>query len=168
MCYNFCGNMSIFGHVCAGLQSLEQGMVCQRNCFFTKFFPKGSESIRTFKLSSSYVAHRDEKLEGEHSCAPSLSPRLIVTAKDSSKCDRDPQTCIRTYRAYKTTQSSKYLAGAAQCGTKSGIDLFFTLRKNVYNHQKVSKRRVILTNRFLGAVLTESQFAVLIAVLRVL
>ena len=37
-----------------------------------------------FELSSSFVTHSDERLEGGHNCAPlSLHPHLVVTVKES-------------------------------------------------------------------------------------
>ena len=41
--------------------------------------PEGSYTIRVFELSSSFVAHRDEKLRGGHNCAlPHTLPYLVV------------------------------------------------------------------------------------------
>ena len=86
MSFSFCADISIFWHVCAELQSLEQGrvvrknsvvlkniLVCAENSNFWVFSPYGSEHLRTLERSSFFVAHTVKNKGLAYRCAPRIS-----------------------------------------------------------------------------------------------
>ena len=88
ICCNFCGSISIFEHVCAELQSLQSGVVRQKQCFLevsqfeqqigiSEYFSRKVHDYQNFWAIKLLRSSKWRKVRCGHICPPSPSSTAL-------------------------------------------------------------------------------------------